>query len=131
MISQKGAISILLSILLLSVLLTISLGVSFLLSQQMKMSGQTGQSVIAFYAADAGAEKCLYQTRCVLASSPTAECITATGGGLNEGCASVGGLIPYTYLSSVARYKAERSSANSIISIGEFGDTSRKVELTW
>jgi len=62
-LSQKGVVSIVLAVLLLSILLVIGLGISALMLQQLKLSGQSSQSVIAFYAADAGAERCLYEVR--------------------------------------------------------------------
>jgi hypothetical protein len=57
---KQGAISILITVLILSNLLVIALGVSFLLLSQIKMSQNAGESVRAFYAADAGAERCLF-----------------------------------------------------------------------
>jgi len=107
-ISQQGAISILLAMLLLTELLVIGLGISFLMVSQIKMSGQVGQSVVAFYAAEAGAEKCLYEVR-----KGTAVC-PATGS-----------------LDNGANYATTYNGSDTITSIGQFKDTDRKVELTW
>jgi len=61
--SQKGSISIYLSIMLLSVLLLISSGISILMLNQIKMSSQTGHSTVSYYAAESGIERCLYDMR--------------------------------------------------------------------
>lgn len=111
-ISQKGAASILLSVLILSSLLAIGLGISALMFQQIKMSGQSGQSVVAFYAADAGAERCLYEVR----KNAAVSC-------------------PYTDISldfnSLAKYTTTYNGSDTITSIGQFMDANRKVELSW
>jgi len=57
--SQKG-VSILLTSLIMSVVLAISLGLSAILIQQTKMMADIGYSIVAFFAADSGIEKSLY-----------------------------------------------------------------------
>lgn len=57
---QKGAVSVILSILILSILLTISLALAGLVTQQIKLSSQTGDSAGAYAAADSGVEFALY-----------------------------------------------------------------------
>lgn len=106
---QKGAVSILLAVLILSMVSAIGIGISVLIIQQIRMSGQSGQSVVAFYAADAGAEKCLYQVRV----NGAANC-------------------PYNdTLSNGAEYTTSYNGSDTIISRGHFMDANRKVELTW
>ena len=106
---QKGAISILLAVLILSMVSAIGIGISVLIIQQIKMSGQTSQSVVAFYAADAGAEKCLYEVR----KNGVADC-------------------PYNdTLDNGAEYSTTYNGSDTITSIGQFMDASRKVELSW
>jgi hypothetical protein len=56
---EKG-VSLYLTILILVILLAISLGISTILSGQLKMIGGIGKSVVAFYAADTGIEEILY-----------------------------------------------------------------------
>jgi len=116
---QQGAISIFLAVLLLSELLIIGLGISFLSIQQLKMSGQVGQSVVSYYAAEAGAEKCYYQVR------------NLTG----QGCDDTGQISENVGSGDYqASYQAEFSGtheAGTVVSIGQFGETSRKVDLTW
>jgi len=109
-LSQKGAVSIVLAVLLLSILLVIGLGVSALMLQQIRLSGQSGQSVIAFYAAEAGAERCLYEIRkgsnsCSWTDEPLD--------------------IPLT------KYTVEYNGTNRIESTGEYGATARRLELGW
>lgn len=60
--SEKG-ISLYLTVLILTILLAISLGMSRILVSQMKIVGGMGNSVIAFYAADTGTEKVLYEDK--------------------------------------------------------------------
>ena len=107
-ISQQGAISILLAVLLLAELSIIGLGISLLAIQQLKLSGQVGQSVVAYYAAEAGAERCLYEARKGTGSCPAI-------GSLDNG----------------ASYATTYNGTDTITSIGQFKSTNRKVELTW
>lgn len=57
---NKG-VSLLYAVLLMSILLAIGFGVSGILLPQIKMLGDIGYSVVAFYAADAGIEKILME----------------------------------------------------------------------
>jgi len=117
-ISQKGATSVIIATLLLSVLLVIGLGVAILMLQQIRMSGQVGQSVVAFYAADAGAEKCIYQIR----KETTTGCDDT--GQISETIGS--GTYQASYTANYIR-----NGLDTITSIGQFLVTNRKVELTW
>jgi hypothetical protein len=110
---QKGATTILLSVLVLAAMLTIGLTISAVMISQIKMTAQAGQSVKAFYAADSGVELCLYQAR-----------------NLSGACAGEGGSISNT-LSNSANYSAQRIDGTTINSTGFFGKTSRRVQLTW
>lgn len=116
LLSQRGTVSIILAILLLSQLLVIGLGISVLMLRQIRMSGQAGLSVVAFYTAEAGAEKCLYQVR------------KETGEGCNSDPVAGGSI---TENLGEASYTADYDGANIITSIGKYRGTSRKVELTW
>lgn len=57
--TQKG-VALYLTILIMSVLLGVGLGTSALLIRQIRMIKGVGDSVVAFYAADAGIEKAIY-----------------------------------------------------------------------
>ena len=52
-ISQKG-VSVLYAVFVVTVLLAISFGINGILISQVKMLGDIGHSVVAFYAADTG-----------------------------------------------------------------------------
>jgi len=113
--SQKGAVSILFGVLLLSMLLVVSSTVFILMFQQMKLSGQAGRSVVAFYAAEAGAEKCLYQVR------------NSTG----AGCDVPGGGTILETFTSQANYETIYNGSDEINSVGKYLGTTRKLRLTW
>ncbi|MEA2113136.1 MAG: hypothetical protein U9P63_00550, partial [Patescibacteria group bacterium] len=57
---QRGAVSIILAVMIMSMIMVITMSMSVLMIRQIKMSGQSGYSAVAFYAADAGVERCLY-----------------------------------------------------------------------
>ncbi len=62
--SQKDrGVTLLLVILVLSALLPVSLGIFNIIYGQIRISGETGDSFIALYAADQGIEKMLYRDR--------------------------------------------------------------------
>ncbi|MBU1137167.1 pilus assembly PilX N-terminal domain-containing protein [Patescibacteria group bacterium] len=109
---QKGAVAIILTVMTLNVLLIIGLGIGVLILQQVKLSIQSSESVVAFYAAEAGAERCLYEVR----KNSAVSC-------------------PYTNIplafDSQAKYTTTYNASNMITSIGQYKGTSRKVELTW
>ena len=111
--SESGAAALILIVLTLTVAIAISFGVFYVLFSQMSMSIDAGQSVAAFYAADAGAEKCLAQIRHPEANSGP--------------CNSPGGAISLSTLDNGASYKVTRGSGKSLISTGYFSETSRKV----
>jgi uncharacterized protein (UPF0333 family) len=112
--SQKGATSILFGLLLLGMLFVISLTISILMLQQVKLSRQSGLSVVAFYAAESGAEKCLFQIK------------NSTG----VGCDNTGQISDI--LDNLASYEAEYDSVNSkITSSGYFKGANRKIEIDW
>ena len=60
--SKKG-VSLYLALMIMFILLAIGLGVSLIIVSQMKMMKGMGDSVIAFYAADTGIERALYEKR--------------------------------------------------------------------
>ena len=116
-ISQKGAVSIILAVLLLSVLLVIGLGISILMIQQIKMSGQAGRSVVAYYAAEAGAEKCLYEVR----KNEAVSCPD------DANWVQLDTVSPF----NEAYYKTTYNGSDTIESTGRFRGTTRKVEASW
>jgi len=73
--SQKG-VSLYLAIMMMSVFLTIVLGMSAILFHQLKIIRQMGNSVVAFYAADTGIERALYDENNCLLLTDTPNCGT-------------------------------------------------------
>lgn len=102
-----------LSVLILGVLFLIGITISSLLTSQITMTIQAGQSVKAFYAADAGAELCLYQARQI------------------SGACSVEGGSFFGTIDNGATFIAQRIDSTTIHSTGSFGKASRRIELTW
>lgn len=111
--AKQGATTILVAVFILSILLMISLTGASVMVYEIKMAKEISDSVLAFMAADAGAEKCLYQVR--------------KG---SEGCASVNGSATIS-LDNGATVIATRAASKKIISQGVFNQTNRKVELSW
>ncbi|MBU4082427.1 pilus assembly PilX N-terminal domain-containing protein [Patescibacteria group bacterium] len=114
---QKGAISIVLAVLVLSIISTIVIGIATLTIQQTRLAGQTGQSVIALYAADAGAERCLYEVRKEMGIG----CDVAGGGTVADSLD----------FNARAKYTADYNGSDTITSKGEYMSISRKIELNW
>lgn len=110
--SQKGAISIVLAVMIMSMIVVITASMSALMIQQIKMSGQSGYSVIAFYAADAGAEQCLYDLR----KGGATDCLYAN--------------VPLDSVPS-AKYTTTYDGSGVITSKGEYKGVGRKLEVSW
>ncbi|MBU1178860.1 hypothetical protein KKB69_00765 [Patescibacteria group bacterium] len=128
---SRGAVSIIVSVMLLSILLVVGMGVSALMLGQARMSSQIGDSVVAIYAADAGAERCLYQVFCIQDITPTDECIAEVGVGLDQGCAG-GGIISEIINPSLGiSYNAEYDGLNTILSEGQYRSATRALELSF
>lgn len=108
--SQKGAATILLTLLILACLLIIGLGISYSILAQLKMSQRASQAVVAYFAAEAGAEECLFSRE-----SEDDPCWEGISGTLSNG----------------AQYEAKRETENSVHSWGFFKQLSREIELTW
>jgi hypothetical protein len=59
--SFKKGVSLYIAVTVMAVLLAIGLGLSTIITIQMKMVRETGESVVAFYAADTGIERAMYK----------------------------------------------------------------------
>jgi hypothetical protein len=107
--SERGAAAILLTVLILSVVLVIGLGASAIMLNQVKMSSVVSKSMKAFYAADAGVEKCLFEI------------------GQSDSCN-----IPLTNLDNGSSFQSQGNDSSKMLqSAGFFNDTSRKIQVTW
>jgi len=115
--SQKGQTAILMSYFILSIILLVALTVANLMVAEIQMSRGVANSVPAYFASDAGVERCLYE-------------IYAAAG---VGCDAPTGF-PKTYvynMSNGAMATINRQNANNINSDGVFADTHRKINLNW
>jgi len=74
--SQKG-LSLYLTVIIISIFLGVVLGMSVILFHQLKLIRGIGNSVIAFFAADTGIERALYDQHNCLLLTDTPNCATA------------------------------------------------------
>jgi len=117
---QRGAVMVIITLLVLSALFIASIGVAVIMLAQFKMASQSSESVRAYYAADSGAEKCFYQFK--------------AGSGA---CGAVGGSTSGTFTFEnglAANYAATLISVNQIRSRGCFNSLNkvcRELELNW
>jgi len=107
---ERGAVAILLTLLILSITLLIGIGLAGVFFDELKISDAVRQSGPAFYAADAGAEYALYQRFKV---------------GAISGSSSFS--LPY----SKASCKEVRWESNSIDSLGVYSNSKRRINVTW
>ena len=112
--TERGATTILLAFLVMNVLLMMALTAAGIMIYQIQMSKEIANSALAFYAADAAAEQCLYQAR---------------KGAPGIGCAINDSPIQIT-LNNGAIGQAVVTGGAKINSSGSFGGTRRSVELT-
>lgn len=135
--NQKGATSVLIVTFILSIILLVSLSAATIMTSEIKMSRQLADSIPAFYAADSGAERCLFQARCVEDDIPSAECEAQTGPSLNQFCAKktngdqISSLTEAIALANSPVYTAQRDQEERIWASGNFRGTKRSVEIEW
>ncbi len=128
---QRGAIALLISFFVMTIMLLIGLTAASIMVIEIKMSRDIANSIPAFFAADAGAERCLYQARCIEKEVPTAECGAEAGVKPNyQLCAVVGGFFEQD-LDNTASLRADRVGAGNIEAWGEYQGTRRRVDLDW
>jgi hypothetical protein len=104
----KQGTSLYLAIMVMTILLAIALGLSAIFLGQTKTIKEMGNSVIAFYAADAGIEKIL-----VVRDNPDGQTPDYYSGTLDNGATyqifvTVGGACPNYCIKSVGSYKETR-----------------------
>ena len=136
--NQKGATSVLIVTFILSIILLVSLSAATIMLAEIKMSRQLTDSIPAFYAADSGAERCLYQARCAdLGPLATDECKDEVGNSLNQFCAKktngdqiTSATESLTFVNSSA-YVAQRDLEERVWSSGNYKGTERSVEIEW
>lgn len=106
-----------LSFFVMSIVLMIALAAAGIMIFQIQMSREAADSVAAFYAADAAAEKCLYQLRKLAPDS-------------GNDCTKNNKTIQVN-LNNGATGFAEVKGANLLQAWGVFRSTQRNLELTW
>jgi len=115
--TEQGATAILLVVFILSIILLVSLTAANIMVAEIKMSREIANSIPAFYAADAGAEQCLYEAR---------------KGALGDTCFwPANGIININLVGNGATAVAQRTSDIQITSSGVFSQTNRKIEIGW
>ncbi len=115
--SNKEGSALLMAILILSSIIAVSFSVSRMVMTAIETGGVQAQSVMAYYASEAGAERVLYEMR-------------------HEGLViddSTTNLFTNTTLSNGSQYRVAVRQYNplKIISVGAFGSTKRSVELSF
>ncbi len=110
---KRGAAAILLAVLIASVVLLIGMSMSSIVISELKLSRGIGESIVAIYAADSGAEKCLFNIK-----NDIAPCrdLNITDSGV---------------LDNQATYQVVRTGSTSLTSLGVSRGISRKVQLSW
>lgn len=136
--SEQG-VSLYLAVIIMSILLAIVLGMSAILFSQLKMVGETGSSVIAFYAADSGIENALYdENKCLQTKKSSCGTLLGCEGDNDDDgwCDGLGdNYIPseVTLNPSGATYKVQfvTGPPNSFQSKGSFHKTKRTIKVTY
>jgi Tfp pilus assembly protein PilX len=112
--SQQGATTLIITFFVLSTILMIALTAAGIAVFEIRRAREISDSIPAFYASDAAAEKCLYQARRLRN---------------NAGCNQTSGSTSVA-LSNGARGVARRQN-NKINAYGIFNQTKRSVEVEW
>lgn len=124
--TNKG-VSVYLALMIMFILMGIALGLNNILFIQSKTIGGMGNSVLAFYAADSGIEKALYEDyRCWQEGCFEIYCVMDCKG-LKDGSEFS------AYLNNDSSYKTEFFTDGvtiTIKSVGTYRDTNRAIEVT-
>lgn len=116
--SNQEGISLLLAILVLALVLGAALGISTILLQEIKMARATGNSIIAFYAAETGIEQVL-----MTKANPSSSCNESSPCNLSNGA---------SYYLNILTPGAGCSAPNFCLkSIGIFKETRRGIEASY
>lgn len=124
-IGSKGAISVIVALSVLTIILTIGLSASYVTSNELRISGDASDSTKAYYAAEAGMERAMY------------EFFKGNGGAGMDPTAARCGVswetsddIKYCLTISPAGYAAI-DEITAIQSIGEYDSVRRSVEISF
>jgi len=120
---QRG-VSIYLSVLILSFILSIALGISAIFITQIKEVIRIGDSVTAFFAADSGIERVLWEDNTCWAKTPP--CFSPC----NSNCAGLQDGAVFNYSFDTDYNYTVQSGVNSFKSIGIYKGTRRAIGIS-
>lgn len=109
--NQRGDTAILTTVLIMAAVLSLALILTATITRNLRSTFELKDSVKAFYAADAAAEKCVYQARKSAGS-----------------CVNVGGTVTVSF-SNGASAEAGRTTLTTIESLGSLRSTNRKIRV--
>jgi hypothetical protein len=126
---KKGSVSLLIVILIMAGMLIISFGVSTLLVRQIKMAIASGESIVAYQAADSGIERAYF----ALSQDATTTTLFLGSVGLasNQVCSGAAPL--WTAVGSASFcldvYSTPQGYVSGIKSIGHYKTTNRAIQV--
>lgn len=136
--NSRGAVSLIMAMIVLSIILTIALGSSFIISSGLSASLGHGDSTVAFYAAETGVEQALFdrKTQELTASRcPNSVVgVPCTAAQISGGCCPQGWNTSgnATYCLVVSEGTAcDYTTISNIQSIGEYKNTRRSINVTF
>ena len=125
---ENGSVALLLVIIVMAGMLIISLGVSTLLMKQIKMAMTSGESIVAYQAADSGIERAYY----ALSQDATTTTLFLASVGLTSSqvCS---GASPFWFTVGSASFCLDIYSTqghiSGIKSIGKYKETNRAIQV--
>jgi len=127
-----------LAVVIMSIMMSMVLAMGTILFRQLRMTRETGNSVVAFYAADTGMERGLYDEVQCLLQTDTANCGSydcrndGDGNGFCDGVKTDYDTGEVNLAVSGAKYDVEfiTSPGNGFRSSGSFYNTKRTVQIT-
>jgi len=123
---QKG-ISVLYAVFIMSILMAISFGISAILISQIKMLGEIGHSVVAFYAADSGIERVLVDHQNPNLGSHYYSCYSLS----SPPCSLDNGSTYQVFVIGGGTGDCPTDFTYCIKSIGEYQKTKRAIEINY
>ena len=131
--SEKGAVAILMTLLILSICLLIAFGASAIFVNEIKISSTVGRSAVAFYAAESASEAALYRIISQNDSDRYGIYIPAPvnpedhGYLMNQIITNKFG----TYIATSSVGWSQLGFTNNISALGIYSSTRRKVSVSW
>jgi hypothetical protein len=131
-IPKEKGISVFFSVMILTVLLSVALGISTILVGQVRMIKGIGDSVIAFFTADTGVERIMYEDKkCRLPGCDTLSwpCVDTTG--CDKGRYWTGTPVTGDFGPGTATYQVNFNNGATVISSkGTYRGTQRAINIT-